>query len=131
MQHGDIRALDPPGRSDRRWRCVDCGAEGTREAIDAIPCPAAPVAPYTVDEQLARWVAGESVHNDQGDCCPDFSCCRPSLAWPIDQRRAFVDHPEARDAMCMMSLAAAMKEYAAETKTKTTVHIIGGGFEKE
>lgn len=26
------------------------------------------------------WVKGQSFHNDiDGECCPDFSCCEPSL----------------------------------------------------
>lgn len=30
----------------------------------------------TTQEQLEKWVNGESVHNDERDeCCPDFSCC--------------------------------------------------------
>jgi len=28
------------------------------------------------NEQLAKWVNGESIHNKERDeCCPDFSCC--------------------------------------------------------
>lgn len=31
-------------------------------------------------EQGRKWVAGESTHNRVDDeCCPDFSCCVPSL----------------------------------------------------
>lgn len=35
-------------------------------------------------EQLDRWVEGESLHNHDapvtgGECCPDFSCCIPEL----------------------------------------------------
>ncbi len=34
----------------------------------------------TPDEQIALWVKGESVHNDEaGECCPDFSCCNPKM----------------------------------------------------
>lgn len=46
----------------------------------------------SLDEQTRRWVAGESVcPNDRGECCPDFSCCRPHLKWPEDKRRRFAD----------------------------------------
>lgn len=24
-EHLDMRAIDPPGKSDRRWKCLDCG----------------------------------------------------------------------------------------------------------
>lgn len=59
----------------------------------------------TTDEQLAAWLNGNSVHAEQ--CCPDFSCCEPSLLADEATRRAFVDHPESRDQMCMMFLGAA------------------------
>lgn len=35
------------------------------------------------EEQLKKWIEGESIHNgatpEKGECCPDFSCCRPAL----------------------------------------------------
>ena len=37
-------------------------------------------------EQLERWVAGESIHNEEKqECCPDFSCCRSVLASEQDR----------------------------------------------
>ena len=64
-------------------------------------------------KQLEKWVAGESKHNAETDeCCPDFSCCRPELLWPEDQRKLFRDRPEIRDEMLMMSLSAAFGESA-------------------
>jgi hypothetical protein len=46
------------------------------------------------DEQLNRWVSGESLHRsvrgfEDGECCPDFSCCKPELKQPEEIRRAF------------------------------------------
>jgi hypothetical protein len=45
------------------------------------------------EEQLDRWVAGESLHSDHRglgeECCPDFSCCKPQLQQPYEVRRAF------------------------------------------
>lgn len=44
------------------------------------------------DEQLALWVNGESVHNDERDeCCPDFSCCRPDLLARQEDREEFME----------------------------------------
>jgi len=66
----------------------------------------------TNEEQLARWVAGESVHRqfklqlvdkdgitvvserDADECTPDFSCCRPNLLAEPDIRVAFRDAPQ-------------------------------------
>jgi len=66
----------------------------------------------TNEEQLQKWVEGESIHNhnpppvsivDQhgnvvgtektkgGMCCPDFSCCQPELKWPKQQRERFAE----------------------------------------
>lgn len=46
----------------------------------------------TSDEQLERWVAGDSVHNpDTNECCPDFSCCEPALLAAKEVRERFRD----------------------------------------
>jgi len=59
----------------------------------------------TPDEQMHRWCAGESVHNDTRDeCCPDFSCCRPDLAWPMADRELFRDREDLRSEMMMGAL---------------------------
>ncbi len=45
------------------------------------------------DEQLTSWANGEPTHvGDRldGQCCPDFSCCRPELLQPKEVREAFV-----------------------------------------
>ena len=45
----------------------------------------------TPEEQLVRWAAGESIHNDDRDeCCPDFSCCNPHIHTPLEMRQRFV-----------------------------------------
>jgi len=41
-------------------------------------------------EQLNLWVEGQSTHDDKlGECCPDFSCCRPELLAPKEVRELF------------------------------------------
>lgn len=42
-------------------------------------------------EQLKRWADGESIH--AGQCCPDFSCCKPELQAPEAERKLFVERP--------------------------------------
>lgn len=45
----------------------------------------------TSEEQLQKWLNGDSVHNDTRDeCCPDFSCCRPDLLAPAEERELFI-----------------------------------------
>lgn len=45
----------------------------------------------TCDEQLEAWLEGRSLHNEErGECCPDFSCCQPTLLADEATRRAFV-----------------------------------------
>lgn len=63
------------------------------------------------DEQLRRWVEGESLHSDHRglgeECCPDFSCCRPQLLQPVEVRRAFqAADARKRDKLCMVFLGA-------------------------
>ena len=44
----------------------------------------------TIEFQLAEWVKGNPIHNDERDeCCPDFSCCEPELLAPKKTREAF------------------------------------------
>lgn len=44
----------------------------------------------TADEQIEKWVNGESIcPNDNGECCPDFSCCNPKLKRSKEEREAF------------------------------------------
>lgn len=41
-------------------------------------------------DQLEKWLKGESIHNKKSDeCCPDFSCCIPSLLAPEEERKKF------------------------------------------
>ncbi len=45
----------------------------------------------TVDEQLAEWVKGNPIHNDElMECCPDFSCCQLDLLADEKTRKVFV-----------------------------------------
>lgn len=53
----------------------------------------------TPEEQLEKWVEGESIHNgetrDKGECCPDFSCCYPKLkADELTRRRYYKAYKE-------------------------------------
>lgn len=87
----------------------------------------------TPEEQIDEWVKGNSIHNDDdrqvsvvdennnvvdtitlegGECCPDFSCCRPEMKWPIELREKFKkSSEEVRQQMLMMSLTDITKEY--------------------
>jgi len=75
--------------------------------------------------QLELWLQGHSVHNEHGwywsvnnrdeivnihkakggECCPDFSCCDPALAWSPEQRSIFsAASKETRTAMLMNTM---------------------------
>ena len=44
----------------------------------------------SIYKQLILWVFGKSVHNHTTDeCCPDFSCCEPSLKEPFHERLSY------------------------------------------
>ena len=52
--------------------------------------------------QLREWCEGRPWHNpwapdgsygetiEDGECCPDFSCCAPDAIWAKDRRYAFL-----------------------------------------
>lgn len=53
----------------------------------------------TPDEQLDMWLEGKSVHNPTtNECCPDFSCCVPSLQMSAIERWNYVKRHHARKA---------------------------------
>ena len=58
----------------------------------------------TYQEQLENWVAGKSVHTDDGICCPDFSCCCPENAASQEERDAFLKAHGAGDEATMNAL---------------------------
>lgn len=91
--NGCPRHLSKPDRSCQDIRCL----------LTWEP-PNAP----TPDEQLARWVIGDAVcPNTRHECCPDFACCKPNLAWSREAREKFVAASQGeREKMMMGSLTA-------------------------
>jgi len=82
----------------------------------------------TCDEQLNKWLAGNSVHNNDGcdECCPDFSCCRPELLAPLEEREHFVvSNDLERQRMLMMFLGRLI------STSPNKVHITGPDREAE
>ncbi len=60
----------------------------------------------TPEKQLELWVKGDPrCPNDQGECCPDFSCCKSELLLPLADRQRFVAEPACREEMMMGALA--------------------------
>ncbi len=77
----------------------------------------------TPDEQIARWAAGESVcPNTRHECCPDFSCCKPQLAWPIEKRQRFVAASQGEREKMMLDALAALAPRAHVTRGNPTDH---------
>jgi len=79
----------------------------------------------TSDEQLRRWVDGDPVHRiddalDGGECCPDFSCCKPDLLASQDIRRAFA---AANDEVRTSFLMGFLGELVARQRPDLNVHI--------
>ena len=78
------------------------------------------------DDQLKEWVKGNSIHNgatpSDGECCPDFSCCHPSMLAPEKARVAFQNaDEESRWDMLGMFLGGGV----AEMKPEVKCHIVG------
>jgi len=81
--------------------------------------------PLTPERQVALWVQGKpTCPNTHGECCPDFSCCRPKLLVPLAVRKRFAAASQKdRERMCMDFLGAVI---AAMPKGKRRVHVVGG-----
>ena len=88
----------------------------------------------TSEEQLERWVEGESLcPNEYGDCCPDFSCCVPSLLVDKDARVEFTEAYAQGDNrkvehMCLMFLGAALG--ALDRRDEVYLAGLDGGAEE-
>ena len=79
-------------------------------------------------EQLREWLAGRPRHNGaegdpSGECCPDFSCCKPEYLAPLEEREAFVvGGDKNRSRMLGMFLGRLLSGECPEKK----VHLTGG-----
>ncbi len=81
-------------------------------------------------KQLTEWVKGNSVHigdGENGQCCPDFSCCNPLIDTPKEERELFAElyineKTEEQEKMLMMFLG---RSLATIGKDKD-VYIAGG-----
>ena len=65
------------------------------------------------DEQLKKWLDGESVCNKiDGECCPDFSCCKPQMKQPTEVRRTFFHaSEEVREQMLLSFFSASLASH--------------------
>ena len=78
-----------------------------------------------INNYLQLWVMGNPVHDHQGgECCPDFSCCKPHLLATEEERKEFVSATPARRASMLMIFLDRM--LADEFGKKNTAPIIGG-----
>jgi hypothetical protein len=79
------------------------------------------------DYQLREWTEGRPWHNPWspgadkpdyattgGECCPDFSCCVPSMIWARERRYAFVEaNDENREGMLFGALSGLVADHNA------------------
>jgi len=96
------RAADLHRATERRGPMKDFRVRGT----------------VTPDDQLRRWADGDPVcPNTAGECCPDFSCCRPHLLWPEEKRRRFVAaDPKTRNGMLAGALASLVDDAGVKAR---------------
>jgi hypothetical protein len=81
----------------------------------------------TSNEQLTEWLKGNSLcPNDRGECCPDFSCCSPTLLADKKSRRVFVDgDEETRHGFLGIFPGKAMEEAMRQKNLKKKIYISG------
>jgi hypothetical protein len=80
----------------------------------------------TTDEQLTLWQQGTSVHmgdkKEGGQCCPDFSCCRPDIHTPQEVRDVYVVAFRSGNETVTMRL---LGEFLGNALASRNVHIAG------
>ena len=83
----------------------------------------------SVKYQLSEWVAGRPWHNTVRDeCCPDFSCCQPTLLVPVAARIAFRDaNREDRERMLFGFLSGAVDGLKVYVAGDPDIEKEGGG----
>ena len=75
------------------------------------------------EKQLELWVKGESVHNDEkGECCPDFSCCKPHLLAPEHERKVFLEASQKGDDKTTTSM---LFEFLGRAFSSPKVYVAG------
>ena len=135
----DKRSLEE--KRDRRWSAESDRNPGRVQIMSGCPrhpggnrdCPDArcewtwePEGAPSGKEQIARWVAGESIcPNKRHECCPDFSCCRPELGWPLEKRAKFAAATQGEREKMMMG---ALSGLAAESGEKA--YVTRGGADR-
>ena len=79
----------------------------------------------TPERQVALWVQGKpACPNTHGECCPDFSCCRPKLLVPPAVRKRFAAaNPKERERMCTDFFGA----FVASMPQRNKIHPVGSG----
>lgn len=81
----------------------------------------------TPERQLEGWLAGRpSCPNTRGECCPDFSCCKPELMADEETRRRFVDAED----LDRHSMLAGFLGAAVALASEKRVHIAGDPAER-
>ncbi len=84
----------------------------------------------TTQQQLDNWVAGTSLHRiadglKDGECCPDFSCCMPTLLAPLEVRQAFAAGGDAIRGKFLGVFLGAMLKHAMPDDDAPKIHVAG------
>lgn len=98
-------------------------------------CPSTSEAPQkdtSFAEQLRGWLEGVPTHravpgDEDGECCPDFSCCAPSLLSTPEERTVFVlGNYDTRREMVSMFITRAVKHLRPDEEVLVYMGTGGG-----
>ena len=86
----------------------------------------------TSEEQLILWVDGVSkCPNARGECCPDFSCCKPVLLVSKRLRIIFKKSDQAERQKMLFGFLGALLSKGMDDKLKgRKVYLTGGSQRK-
>ena len=108
---GILNRTTPVGTICNDWICDRC-----LKNLPPLPKPKPTCKGKTYKErcdyQLSEWVKGNLIHNTtDGECCPDFSCCRPELLQPKEIRLIFKEsNNEQRESMLFSFLSSSLTD---------------------
>lgn len=88
----------------------------------------------SLDAQMEAWIKGINKHTEnlpegmEPECTPDFACCHPNLAWPLERRKKFKDADKStQESMLFSSLGSLLTDSSEKNPEQPIVYLTTDG----